>query len=89
MTEQESHGYWLSTGGTGNITVHRSVCNNCAMTEDGKLKTSWGGGATRENWWGPYSTLGAAIDAALATGRNVEECQNNCGSGRVNAQPVA
>ena len=88
MTEQESRSYWLSTGAAGSITVHRAGCANCAMTEDGKVKTSWGG-AVRDNWWGPYATLGAAIDAALATGRTVNECCKNCGPVRVNAQPVA
>ena len=83
--------YWLNIGAAEkSIMVHQAVCLNCAMTEDGKLKSdpNWSG-AVRDNWWGPYSTLGAAIDAALTTHYNVAECRKNCGSGRVNAQPVA
>ena len=68
--------YWFNRY-TG--LIHKSSCANCFMTPDGYEKRSWEGGGNRANWWGPYETLGAAIDAISSTGSPVRLCRSGCG----------
>ncbi len=49
------------------------------MDETAKPKPGWETWGRRENWWGPYATKGAAIDAGLSAGAQVRECQA-CGA---------
>ncbi len=75
MTEQRIR-YWLNVG-TG--LIHKSSCSNCLMTHDGHRKPEWTGGS-QTNWWGPYQTLGAAIDVAITTNwTSVRLCALGCG----------
>ena len=67
--------YWLNVGDYRR--VHKSSCPNCFMTYRGHEKKDWGG--QRKNWWGPYSTIGAAIDAGSLFG-DVVDCENCRGS---------
>ena len=48
------------------------------MTYNGHEK-NWGDVQTRSNWWGPYQTVGAALDAGLSTGHAVHLCRLGCG----------
>ena len=43
------------------------------MDYNGNKKKTWEGGK-RYNWWSPYTTLGAAIDTAIADGYDVKLC---------------
>ena len=49
------------------------------MSYDGYEKSSWEGSGNRANWWGPYETIGAAIDTVSSTGNPVHLCRRGCG----------
>ena len=58
----ESVRYWFNRD-TG--VIHRSSSPNCSMTYNSHEKADWGG--VRANWWGPFESLGVAIDVAAST----------------------
>ena len=60
--------------------IHKSSCPNCLMSYNGHEKESWAAGGIRGNWWGPYETLGAAIDVATVSRSTVNLCARGCGS---------
>ena len=70
---EEPTSYWLNNEYR---TVHKSICSNCGMTANGNLKL----GFNRDRWWGPYETLGAAVDASISALGSVLLCHNGCGS---------
>ncbi len=75
MTTPERIRYWFNRE-TG--LIHKSSCTNCLMTYNGHEK-NWGDVQTRSNWWGPYQTVGAALDAGLSTGHAVHLRRLGCG----------
>lgn len=71
--------YWVNIGTAGRAMIHVEQCMN-AGGDPHSLRTS-------NTWYGPYATRGAAIDAALATGRKVvEDINSKCIINPVNPQ---
>ena len=64
--------------------VHKTSCPNCLMSYAGNMKQSSADWGVRENWWGPYATKGAAVDAGLTIGAAVYECAKGCGPNQIN-----
>ena len=71
MPEERTR-YWYNSF---TLRIHKQTCGNCPMSKDGVME--WDDGA-RPNWWGPYETLGAAIDVAVATRGEAVLC-GTCG----------
>ena len=65
--------YWLNNEYR---TVHKSTCSNCGMTANGYLRP----GYNRDKWWGPYETLGSAMDASISILGSVWLCRRGCGT---------
>ena len=61
--------YWMYVGEWGVARIHRSDCGQCV---DGKGPFQRAPHIGRD-WYGFYPTRGTAIDAATATGYNIDE----------------
>ena len=67
MTEERVH-YWFNRD---TRRIHKDSCDSCLMDYYGNEK-DWGDlPGNRNYWWGPYVTVGAAVDAGLTTGHTV------------------
>ena len=58
--------FWVNVGEKVAL-VHNSKCGQCLMDGKGEQVID----ANRKNWWGPYATLGAAIDGAHQADRTL------------------
>ena len=63
MAEQKPPQYWVNVGKPQQATIHREGCGFIFPDEPQPLNSKL--------WLGPYASLGAAIDAAMVTGRKV------------------
>ena len=61
--------FWFNTD-TG--LVHTSNCGHCGMKATGFTKWK---DTNRDAWWGPYATIGAAVDAVRNIDRGLSGCQ--------------
>ena len=77
MTE-ETRRYWARITKT-QAMIHHSDCDS-SLTIDGRARWE---NPRLDYWWGPYASLGAAIDFALLVSCQVSEC-SNCGTRRLN-----
>ena len=78
--------YWLRRSDSQSASlVHKSDCRHCPLDDNAEPKPELStitGTMVRENWWRPYATLGAAIDAGLSAGEPVHECGVRCAGPR-------
>ena len=74
-TPEERKRYWYNRN---TRRIHESSCLDCLMNYDGHEKKWENPPGNRSHWWGPYETLGAAIDVAASTRGEVIPCGNGC-----------
>lgn len=77
-TPEREERYWFNSD---RGVIHRHSCLHCRVDYDGRERSGWEGESreSRSNWWGPYRTIGAAIDVGLSTGHSVRLCRHGCG----------